>query len=99
MKQTSRSSSMKPSGAGFVGHVHDDAVAVRVVERLLVPRFGIGLLDAVRPPSPATAERHGRLLGRCGTAPPYNFVELPKKIGKAPRKSLPTLLCVSRAVR
>ena len=35
-----------------------DAVAVRVVKRLLVPRFGIGLLDAVRPPSPATAERH-----------------------------------------
>ena len=35
-----------------------DAVAVRVVERLLVPRFGISLLDAVRPPSPATAERH-----------------------------------------
>ena len=43
----------------FSRHGHD-AVAVRVVERLLIPRFGIGLLDAVRPPSPATAERHDR---------------------------------------
>ena len=50
---------MKPSGAGFVGHVHGyNAVAVGIMKRLLVPRFGIGLLDAVRPPSPATAEPH-----------------------------------------
>ena len=37
----------------------DDAVAVRVVERLLISGpLVLSLLDAVRPPSPATAEPH-----------------------------------------
>ena len=42
----------------FSRHGHD-AVAVRVVERLLIfCPLVLGLLDAVRPPSPATAQRH-----------------------------------------
>ena len=37
----------------------DDAVAVRVVERLLISRaLVLGLFHSIRPPSPATAEPH-----------------------------------------